>query len=193
MPRVLLLSQTRIRLADTPIPFRVINRERCSVESRLKIVRSLRTRTTLRAHCHFARSRPRGYKIEEETFNFQCLRARARHNGGLRRAPSFSRLGILSLSSAGRLRAIRVGKPSTCAILGPRDGPQRAPSRSYRCRFPSDKRRGRLRIRDRLFKSISAHRAQNLFTLFAVSLMRLQLRVILECISDVYTLFGYLD
>jgi hypothetical protein len=26
---------------------------------------------------------------------------------------------ILSLSSAGRLRAIRVGKPSTCAILGP--------------------------------------------------------------------------
>lgn len=89
MPRVL-VSQTSVRLADTPTPFRVINRKRCSVESRLKIVR-WRARTTLRARCHFARSR-----IDEETFNFHCLRARARHNGGLRRAPSFSRLGISS-------------------------------------------------------------------------------------------------
>ena len=55
----------------------------------------------------------------------------------------FPRLGILSLSSAGRLRAIRVGKPSTCAILGLETAHKGRLRRFlYRCRFLSDKRQG---------------------------------------------------
>lgn len=45
-------------------------------------------------------------------------------------------LGVLSLSSTGRLRAIRVGKPSTCAILGP----ETAHKGRLRVPFRSDKR-----------------------------------------------------